>query len=154
MSVNQYRYNGKRRLCLKDVPTDAVGRAAIEERARRQTQENLAEAALLQEKLFAAGQEGLVIALQARDAAGKDSLIKKVFSGLNPAALEVHSFKAPSSVRAEPTTTYGGSTRLCPPRGKIGPVQPLPVRGCAGRAGASSGEGLSSRAPLSDGRFF
>lgn len=119
MSVNQYRYNGKRRLCLKDVPTDASDAPQSKSALVAKTQENLAEAALLQEKLFAAGQEGLVIALQARDAAGKDSLIKKVFSGLNPAALEVHSFKAPSSVELSHDYLWRINQAL-PPRGKIG----------------------------------
>ncbi len=119
MSVNQYRYNGKRRLCLKDVPTDASDAPQSKSALVAKTQENLAEAALLQEKLYAAGQEGLVIALQARDAAGKDSLIKKVFSGLNPAALEVHSFKAPSSVELSHDYLWRINQAL-PPRGKIG----------------------------------
>ncbi len=119
MSVNQYRYNGKRRLCLKEVPTDASDAPQSKSALVAKTQENLAEAALLQEKLYAAGQEGLVIALQARDAAGKDSLIKKVFSGLNPAALEVHSFKAPSSVELSHDYLWRINQAL-PPRGKIG----------------------------------
>ncbi len=119
MSVNQYRYNGKRRLSLKDVPTDASDAPQSKSALVAKTQENLAEAALLQEKLYAAGQEGLVIALQARDAAGKDSLIKKVFSGLNPAALEVHSFKAPSSVELSHDYLWRINQAL-PPRGKIG----------------------------------
>lgn len=119
MSVNQYRYNGKRRLCLKELPTDASDAPQSKSALVAKTQENLAEAALLQEKLYAAGQEGLVIALQARDAAGKDSLIKKVFSGLNPAALEVHSFKAPSSVELSHDYLWRINQAL-PPRGKIG----------------------------------
>ncbi len=119
MSVNQYRYNGKRRLSLKELPTDASDAPQSKSALVAKTQENLAEAALLQEKLYAAGQEGLVIALQARDAAGKDSLIKKVFSGLNPAALEVHSFKAPSSVELSHDYLWRINQAL-PPRGKIG----------------------------------
>ena len=96
-STRDYLFDGKRRLNLREMPTDAgearSQKAALEEATRQ----NLFRAAELQEKLYAAREEGLVIAIQARDAAGKDSLIKKVFSGLNPAALVVHSFKAPNS---------------------------------------------------------
>ena len=97
MSAKDYRFDGSRNVSLKDMPTAAGDAKAYKAELVQKTQENIARAAALQEKLYAAGQEGLIIALQARDAAGKDSLIKKVFSGLNPAALEVHSFKAPSS---------------------------------------------------------
>ena len=59
------------------------------------------------------------IALQARDAAGKDSLIKKVFSGLNPAALEVHSFKSPNATELSHDYLWRLHAAL-PARGKIG----------------------------------
>ena len=68
---------------------------------------------------MAAGEEGLIIAIQARDAAGKDSLIKKVFSGLNPAGLEVHSFKAPSKTELEHDYLWR-IMQAMPPRGHIG----------------------------------
>ena len=97
MSVKEYRYDGSKKLNLKDLRTNAGDRKKDKEILVAKTAENITKAAELQEKLYAAGREGLIIAIQARDAAGKDSLIKKVFSGLNPAGLEVHSFKAPSS---------------------------------------------------------
>ena len=59
-----------------------------------------------------------MIALQARDAAGKDSLVKKVFSGLNPAALEVHSFKTPTSTELAHDFLWRINAAL-PARGKI-----------------------------------
>ena len=79
----------------------------------------MAACELLQEKLYAAGTEGLVIAIQARDAAGKDSLIKKVFGKLNPAALEVHSFKSPSKEELSHDYLWR-LVKALPPRGKIG----------------------------------
>lgn len=81
--------------------------------------ENLAEAAALQDKLYAQGREGILIAIQARDAAGKDSLIKKVFGQLNPAALEVAAFKAPSKEELSHDYLWR-IIRTVPPRGKIG----------------------------------
>ena len=118
MSAKDYRFDGSRNVSLKDMPTAAGDAKAYKAELVQKTQENIVRAAALQEKLYAAGQEGLIIALQARDAAGKDSLIKKVFSGLNPAALEVHSFKAPSSTELSHDYLWRINQAL-PPRGKI-----------------------------------
>lgn len=120
MSAKDYRFDGTRKLNIKEIPTAASAEIkAMKAELMAKTDENIARAAELQERLYAAGQEGLVIAIQARDAAGKDSLIKKVFSGLNPAALEVHSFKAPSSTEASHDFLWRLNAAL-PPRGKIG----------------------------------
>jgi PPK2 family polyphosphate:nucleotide phosphotransferase len=50
----------------------------------------------LQERLYAEGKQALLIVLQAMDTGGKDGLIKKVFSGVNPQGVTVTSFKAPT----------------------------------------------------------
>ena len=118
MSLKDYRFDGSRSVSLKDMPTGAGDAKAHKAELVQKTQENITRAAALQERLYATGQEGLIIALQARDAAGKDSLIKKVFSGLNPAALEVHSFKAPSSTELSHDYLWRIHQAL-PPRGKI-----------------------------------
>ena len=47
----------------------------------------------LQEKLYAEAKEGLIIIIQAIDAAGKDSTIKHVMSGVNPQGVSVTAFK-------------------------------------------------------------
>lgn len=52
----------------------------------------------LQERLYAENKQSLLIVLQALDAGGKDSTIKKVFEGINPQGVRVHSFKQPSSL--------------------------------------------------------
>ncbi len=52
----------------------------------------------LQEKLYAEGKKALLVVLQAMDAGGKDSTIRKVFGGLNPQGVRVWSFKAPSKL--------------------------------------------------------
>src|SRR5436189_2412614 len=50
----------------------------------------------LQEKLYAQDRWAVLALFQAMDAAGKDSTIKHVMSGVNPQGCEVHSFKVPS----------------------------------------------------------
>ena len=50
----------------------------------------------LQTRLFADGSTSLLFVLQAMDAAGKDSTIRSVFSGLNPAGVDVNPFGVPT----------------------------------------------------------
>ena len=119
LSVKEYRFDGSDKLILKHLPTGAEGLSGEKSDYVKKTKENIAKAAALQEKLYASGREGLIIAIQARDAAGKDSLIKKVFSGLNPAALEVHAFKTPSKEELSHDYLWRLNKAL-PPRGKIG----------------------------------
>ena len=79
MALKDYCFDGKRQLKLKEMPTDAGEYKVQKSDLVALTEANMTQAAMLQEKLYAAKRERLVFALQARDAAGKDSLIKKVF---------------------------------------------------------------------------
>ena len=117
--MKEYLFDGSKELQLKNIPTapSAEVKAQKAELVQK-TAENLARAAELQEMLYAAGEEGLVIAIQARDAAGKDSLIKKVFSGLNPASLRVTSFKAPNGTELKHDFLWRLNNAL-PARGEI-----------------------------------
>ncbi len=65
--------------------------------ARKETQKLETKLAELQEKLYAQGSQSLLIVLQAMDAGGKDSTIKKVFNSVNPQGVRVASFKAPNA---------------------------------------------------------
>lgn len=73
----------------------------------------------LQEVLYAASSYSLLIILQGMDAAGKDSAIKHVMSGVNPQGCQVHSFKPPSAAEREHDFLWRAA-RLLPARGQIG----------------------------------
>jgi PPK2 family polyphosphate:nucleotide phosphotransferase len=73
----------------------------------------------LQEKLYAQDEWSLLLVFQAMDAAGKDSLIKHVMSGVNPQGCEVASFKVPSTEELDHDYMWRSVRRL-PERGKIG----------------------------------
>lgn len=62
---------------------------------------------------------GLIIVLQAMDAAGKDGTVKHVFAHLNPAGVKVHSFKKPSSEELDHDYMWRINKAL-PGRGEIG----------------------------------
>ena len=54
----------------------------------------------LQQRLAAENKRSLLLVLQARDAAGKDGTVRSIFSGLNPAGVQVTSFKVPAGREA------------------------------------------------------
>jgi PPK2 family polyphosphate:nucleotide phosphotransferase len=58
---------------------------------------NIEELARLQDILYAHNKYGILIILQAMDAAGKDGIIKHIMSGLNPQGVAVTPFKVPSA---------------------------------------------------------
>src|SRR5207244_5459639 len=60
----------------------------------------------------------LLLVFQAMDAAGKDSTIKHVFSGVNPQGCEVHSFKVPSQEELDHDFLWRAAIHL-PERGRI-----------------------------------
>jgi PPK2 family polyphosphate:nucleotide phosphotransferase len=73
----------------------------------------------LQEKLYAQDRWALLLIFQAMDAAGKDSTIKHVMSGVNPQGCQVYSFKAPSDEELDHDYMWRTTCRL-PERGRIG----------------------------------
>ncbi|MGI6755737.1 MAG: PPK2 family polyphosphate kinase [Atopobiaceae bacterium] len=82
------------------------------------TEENLKRMEKLQDKLYAEAQEGVIIIFQAMDAAGKDSTIKRVMSGINPQGVDVYSFKQPTHQELAHDFLWRASQHV-PPRGKI-----------------------------------
>lgn len=77
------------------------------------------EIAQLQRVLYADNTYSLLLVFQAMDAAGKDSTIRAVLSGINPAGCQVFSFKQPSAEELDHDFLWRSSRRL-PERGRIG----------------------------------
>ena len=72
-----------------------------------------------QSRLYAEDSDGVLVVLQALDAAGKDGTIRHVMSGVNPQGVSVHSFKVPSSEELDHDYFWRFAQRL-PGRGEIG----------------------------------
>ena len=87
--------------------------------AKRDLQEIIKAIAECQEILYAQDTHALLIIFQAMDAAGKDSTIKHVMSGINPQGFQVYSFKAPSLEELDHDYLWRCSKAL-PERGRIG----------------------------------
>jgi PPK2 family polyphosphate:nucleotide phosphotransferase len=77
------------------------------------------ELSALQNLLYACNRYALLLIFQAMDAAGKDSAIRHVMSGVNPQGCQVFSFKQPSAEELEHDFLWR-TTRRLPERGRIG----------------------------------
>ena len=66
------------------------------EELKEELENNVKKKSKLQEKLYASGKHSVLIVFQAMDAAGKDSTIEHITSGINPQGVRVTSFKQPS----------------------------------------------------------
>ena len=119
--VDRYRVTSAKGFRLKDYAPDDTGHLKREDRERSQEllREGIARLADLQAKLYAQDRWAVLLIFQAMDAAGKDSVIKHVFSGLNPSGCEVQSFKQPSSEELDHDFLWRTTVRL-PERGHIG----------------------------------
>lgn len=87
---------GRKFSLAKDFDSDYDHKMVTKEEGIKLLEEGIENLAILQDKLYAHNQYSVLIVLQAMDAAGKDSIIKHVMSGLNPTGVKVSSFKTPS----------------------------------------------------------
>ena len=90
-----------------------------EEILKDQLQQSRRSIAQLQHRMYAENQRSLLVIFQAMDAAGKDSTIRAVTKGINPAGCRVNSFKKPSTEELD--HDYLWRTNKC-----------MPERGCIG----------------------
>ncbi|OWK70239.1 polyphosphate kinase 2 family protein [Pedobacter sp. AJM] len=109
---------GDKKFSLKKVETDYTG-TFNKEKAKDELVKTKIEISHLQEKLYAAGTHSVLIIFQAMDAAGKDSAIAHVMSGLNPQGCQVFSFKVPTAKEYEHDFLWRHYLAL-PERGRIG----------------------------------
>ena len=100
-------------------PADCCGLSIDKGEAKAILADGIARLEELQEKLYASDRWSLLIVLQGMDAAGKDSLIKHVMSGVNPQGVEVHAFKQPSVEELQHDFLWRVGKKL-PARGRIG----------------------------------
>jgi PPK2 family polyphosphate:nucleotide phosphotransferase len=103
----------------KHDPGECCGLAVDKNEAKIMLAEGSARLTELQERLYANDRWSVLIVLQAMDAAGKDSIIKHVMSGINPQGCEVHSFKQPSAEELQHDFLWRVAQRL-PTNGRIG----------------------------------
>ncbi|KPK14641.1 MAG: phosphate--nucleotide phosphotransferase [Myxococcales bacterium SG8_38] len=96
-------------------PSGKVDEAAVDDERRERTHA-IGE---LQRKLYAENRHAALFVFQAMDAGGKDSTIRNVFTGVNPAGFQVSPFGVPSAEELDHDFLWRISRRL-PERGRIG----------------------------------
>jgi PPK2 family polyphosphate:nucleotide phosphotransferase len=108
-----------RRFRLKHHNPKGPGRKSAHHRTKKFLKKGVEVLKGLQETLYAQDRWGVLLIFQAMDAAGKDSAIKHVLSGVDPKGCQVHTFKAPSSEELDHDFLWRTSKAL-PERGRIG----------------------------------
>jgi PPK2 family polyphosphate:nucleotide phosphotransferase len=117
--VKPFRFTDGRSFRWKDIDPGDTGGIHSKSQAQELLKRGIEQLRALQEKLYAQSTWSLLVILQAMDAAGKDSAIKHVMSGVNPQGCEVTSFKAPTDEELAHDFLWRATRRL-PERGQIG----------------------------------
>lgn len=119
MKTDKFLINEGTRLDLKKHASDFTGDYTDKKEAVKDLQKNIERMRELQDILYAQDTQSLLIVFQAMDAAGKDSAIEHVMSGVNPQGCHVVSFKQPSAEERDHDYLWRCQKAL-PERGKIG----------------------------------
>jgi PPK2 family polyphosphate:nucleotide phosphotransferase len=123
-SIDRWRVPAGKTIHLKDYDPAWAGDLKLPKAERKQfaldvLTQDVSKLAKAQDRLYAADNWSILIILQAMDAAGKDSTIKHVMSGVNPQGCQVVSFKHPSAEELDHNFLWRYAKAL-PERGRIG----------------------------------
>jgi PPK2 family polyphosphate:nucleotide phosphotransferase len=119
MNTSRYRVRPGENVRLQKYPTGDTGPFKDKHGAADRLDKGISRLVELQQKLYANDRWALLLIFQAMDAAGKDSAIKHVMSGLNPQGTQVYSFKRPSDEELNHDYLWR-TTKALPERGRIG----------------------------------
>jgi len=118
--IKRFRIDHPHKFRLADIdPGDTCGLDIDKADAKAIIAKSIQQLARRQDVLYAHNRWAVLSIFQAMDAAGKDSAIKHVMSGVNPQACQVFSFKAPSHEELDHDFLWRTNVRL-PERGRIG----------------------------------
>lgn len=96
VEVEKLRVAPGKAVMLRNYATDYEGTTLTKGESQELLEAGIKQLTEVQEKLYAQNRYGVLIILQAMDAAGKDSAVKHIMSGFNPLGVKVHSFKTPT----------------------------------------------------------
>jgi PPK2 family polyphosphate:nucleotide phosphotransferase len=119
MGLKKYRISDGAGFRLKDHDPGDTGKFESKEQGQVRLVQGIARLRELQDRLFAQDRWAVLLIFQAMDAAGKDSTIAHVMSGVNPQGTQVFAFKAPSAEELDHDFMWR-TNRSLPERGRIG----------------------------------
>ena len=114
-----YLLDGSKKFSVAKAVTASPKNAADKKQLKKALAKSVDQLEEWQRRLYAADTHSLLVVFQAMDAAGKDSTIRSVFSGVDPAGFQVTSFKAPSNNELDHDYLWRTAKAL-PQRGRIG----------------------------------
>jgi PPK2 family polyphosphate:nucleotide phosphotransferase len=116
---NDFRVREGEEVKLRKWPTRVAPFYKSEHHYQKLLGEHVAQLSAQQQLLYASNSHAILLIFQAMDAAGKDSVIRHVMSGVNPQGCQVFSFKHPSPAELQHDFLWR-TTRELPERGRIG----------------------------------
>jgi PPK2 family polyphosphate:nucleotide phosphotransferase len=119
MNIDKFKIKENSQVDLNDYPTDFTDGFHDKHAAKDELKKNVERLSELQDTLYAQNVYSLLIIFQAMDAAGKDSAVEHVMSGVNPMGCHVVSFKAPSDEEIDHDYLWRCQKSL-PERGLLG----------------------------------
>jgi len=119
MNISRFRVRPGHRVKLRHYDTGDTRPFKNKEEAVERLVRGRERMVALQGRLYAQDTWSMLLIFQAMDAAGKDSAIKHVMSGLNPQGTQVFSFKRPSDEDLDHDFLWR-TVRALPERGRIG----------------------------------
>jgi PPK2 family polyphosphate:nucleotide phosphotransferase len=119
MGVLKFRVGEGEKFRLKDHDPADTGKFGSKEDGKTRLTQGIARLRELQDRLYAQDRWAVLLIFQAMDAAGKDSTIEHVMSGVNPQGTQVFSFKSPSAEELDHDFMWR-TNRCLPERGRIG----------------------------------
>jgi len=118
VNPDDFRYDGSKEFKIKELDTKIPEIYKDKNDYKNILEGNADELDELQSLMYAHDRYGLLVIFQAMDGAGKDGTLKRVFAGVNPIGVKVHSFKRPSENELEHDFMWR-TTLLLPQRGTI-----------------------------------
>ena len=119
IETKDFRVREGKNVNLKKWPTKVMPYYDSKKHYKKILRERIEKLSDLQTILYASDNFSLLLIFQAMDAAGKDSAIKHVMSGVNPQGCQVFSFKHPSLTELDHDFLWR-TTQCLPERGRIG----------------------------------
>jgi PPK2 family polyphosphate:nucleotide phosphotransferase len=116
-AISHLRVRPGQKVDLESIDPDFCANME-KEAARAETAADLEALGHLQQLLYAEDRRAMLVVLQGIDTAGKDGVIRKVMTGLNPQGVTVHSFKKPTDVELSHDYLWRVHSR-CPGKGEV-----------------------------------
>ncbi len=118
-SISSFEFDGSNKFSIKKAPNKIEPLYDSKKDYKQKLRSIVKRIDELLEIMYAQNRHGLLLVFQAMDAAGKDGTIKRLLTGVNPATVQVYSFKKPSDEELDHGYLWRIIQRM-PERGRLG----------------------------------